>query len=77
MEFIFGKASEAEAFCKAQGWRPDGRAAWRKPDGTPVYFTCFVEQLAAVEPGMTVYVVEPSKEALRVLKNVGAVVVKV
>jgi len=36
-----------------------------------------LEQLAAVEPGMTVYVAEPSKEALRVLKNVGAVVVKV
>jgi hypothetical protein len=77
MEFIFGKSSDAEAFCKAQGWKPDGRAAWRKPDGTVVYFTCFVEQLAAVEAGMTVHVIERSKEAMRVLKKVGAVVVQV
>jgi hypothetical protein len=28
MEFIFGKSCVAEAFCKAQGWKPDGRAAW-------------------------------------------------
>lgn len=77
MEFIFGRASEAEAFCKAQGWKPNSRAAWRKPDGTVVYFTCFVEQLAAVEPGMTVHVINRSKEALRVLKKVGAVFVQV
>jgi len=40
MEFIFGKASEVDVFCQAQGWRPYGRAAWHKPDGTVVYFTC-------------------------------------
>ena len=74
MEFIFGNASEADAYCRTQGWRPDGRAAWRKPDGTVVYFTCFVEQLAAVESGMTVHVVGRPVEALRVLKKVGAVV---
>jgi hypothetical protein len=76
LEFIFGKASEADVFCRSQGWRPYGRAAWRKPDGTVVYFTSMVEQLAAVESGMTVYVLGRPVKALRVLKKVGAVVVQ-
>jgi hypothetical protein len=54
MEFVFGTASEAEAFCQRMRWKPFGRAGWRKPDGTVVYFICFVEQLAAVKLGTTV-----------------------
>jgi hypothetical protein len=78
MEFVFGTASEAEAFCRRMRWKPFGRAAWRKPDGTVVYFICLVEQLAAVKPGTTVYVLGrlPS-EASRKLKKIGAVVVHV
>ena len=51
-------------FIDRSGWKPG------KPDGT-VNFTCFVEQLVGVEPGMIVHVIERSKEALRVLKKVG------
>jgi hypothetical protein len=53
------------------------RAAWRKPDGTVVYFTCFVGQLSAVKLGTTVYVLGRPSEALRKLKKIGAVVVQI
>ena len=57
-------------FIDRSGWKPG------KPDGT-VNFTCFVEQLAAVEPGTTVYVLGRPSEALRKLKKIGAVLVHV
>ena len=77
MEFVFGTASEAEAFCQRMRWKPLGRAAWRKPDGTVIYPICFVEQLAAVEPGRIVHVLGRPSEALRKLKKIGAVVVHI
>jgi hypothetical protein len=39
---------------RGQGWRPYGRARWRKRDGTTVCFICFEEQLAIVRSGATV-----------------------
>ena len=77
VEFLFGTTSgEAEAFCKRMQWKPYGRGAWRKPNGTVVCFTCFIEQLAAVEAGMTVHVLGQHAPALRALRKIGAVIVQ-
>ena len=77
VEFLFGTSSgEAEAFGRRMQWKPYGRGAWRKPDGTVVCFTCFIEQLAAVKAGMTVHVLGRHDQALRALKRAGAVIVQ-
>ena len=51
------------------GWRPCGRAAWHKPDGTVVHFLCFEEQLAIVGPGATMHVVGKASPELRRFKH--------
>ena len=58
VEYLFAAAfAVADQAARKQGWRPSGRAAWQKPDGTVVCFVCFAEQLAVIPGGATVYVV--------------------
>ena len=45
----------ADQAAREKGWRPSGRSAWLKADGTTVCFICLEEQLAAVPPGTRVY----------------------
>jgi hypothetical protein len=45
----------ADRAARERGWRPSGRAAWLKADGTMVCFICLDEQLAAVPDGVTVH----------------------
>jgi hypothetical protein len=45
----------ADRAARKKGWRPSGRAAWLKSDGTTVYFICFEEQLAVVPAGVKVH----------------------
>ena len=47
--------SIADQAARKRGWRPSGRAAWLKSDGTMVCFICFEEQLAAVPAGARVH----------------------
>jgi hypothetical protein len=49
------RADKAEAFARAKGWRPSGRAAWLKADGTTVYFISLEAQLAAVPAGTKIH----------------------
>jgi hypothetical protein len=56
IEYLFAASvTIADQAARKQGWRPSGRAAWQKCDGTIVYFICFEEQLAAVPAGVTVH----------------------
>ena len=58
VEYLFAAAlSVADQAARKQGWRPSGRTAWQKPNGTIVYFVCLAEQLAVIPAGATVYVV--------------------
>ena len=38
------EAPTADSTARKQGWRPCGRAAWHKPDGTVVHLICFADQ---------------------------------
>jgi hypothetical protein len=70
VEYLFAAAfSVADHAARKQGWRPCGRAAWLKPDGTSVLFICLAEQLAAVPAGATVHVVGKLSSELRRMKT--------
>lgn len=70
VEYVFASdIAMADRAVRKQGWRPVGRADWLKPDGTEVRFICIVEQLAAIQPGMTVHVVGDAPLELRRLKG--------
>jgi hypothetical protein len=76
VEYVFADhVVHAEALARGQGWRPYGRAQWRKRDGTVVYFLSLVVQLEIVSPGETVHVIGHASEPLRVLKRKKAVAV--
>jgi hypothetical protein len=56
VEYLFAASiSIAVQAARKRGWRPSGRAAWLKTDGTMVCFICFEEQLAAVPAGAKVH----------------------
>jgi hypothetical protein len=57
------KCQVADNAARKRGWRPAGRAAWLKADGTTVLFVCFEEQLAALPAGVRVHVVGRQKPA--------------
>ena len=67
VEYLFAASfSVGDQAARKQGWRPCGRAAWQKADGTSVFLICLAEQLAAVPAGVTVHVVgKPSFELRR------------
>jgi hypothetical protein len=70
VEYLFAAAfTVADQAARKQGWRPCGRAAWNKADGTSVYFICLAEQLAAVPAGATVHVIGNAFPELRRLKR--------
>ena len=60
----------ARAAARKQGWQDRGRATWIKRDGIEVSYIGLVEQLAIVEPGMTVHVVGKVPRDLRRPKGV-------
>ena len=56
IEYLFATSvTVADCAARKKGWRPAGRAAWLKADGTTVCFICFEEQLAAVPAGVKVH----------------------
>ena len=70
VEYLFAASvMTADQAARTRGWRPRGRTAWHKPDGTEVRFIGLVEQLAIIEPGMTVHVVGKAPRELRRLKR--------
>lgn len=76
VEYVFADHVDyADAVAHGQGWRPYGRAQWRKRDGTVVYFLCLIVQLEIVSAGEIVHVIGEATEALRVLKRRKAAVV--
>jgi hypothetical protein len=59
VEYLFAASFyAADQDARQRGWRPSGRAAWLKADGTTVCFICLDEQLAAVPAGVTVHRVD-------------------
>jgi hypothetical protein len=55
-EYLFAASvTIGDQAARNKGWRPNGRAAWQKRDGTTVCFICFEEQLAAVPAGVKVH----------------------
>jgi hypothetical protein len=47
IEYLFAATvSVAAHAARRRGWRPSGRSAWLKADGTMVCFICLEEQLA-------------------------------
>jgi hypothetical protein len=66
IEYLFAATvALADAAARKQGWRPTGRTAWLKVDGTIVCFICLAEQLAVVPDGATVHVVGKPPADLR------------
>jgi hypothetical protein len=62
VEFLYApRIDTAEAFARTEGWRPSGRAAWLKADGTTVYFISLDVQLAAVPAGTKIHRVARSR----------------
>jgi hypothetical protein len=56
IEYLFAASvTIADQAARKKGWRPAGRAAWLKSDGTTVCFICYEEQLAAVPAGAKVH----------------------
>ena len=56
VEYLFAVSlTVADQTARKKVWRPSGRAAWLKADGTMVCFICFEEQLAAVPDGVKVH----------------------
>src|SRR5262245_35235704 len=56
VEFLFAVSIHiADQAARKRGWRPSGRAAWLKADGTMVCFICFEEQLAGIPAGARVH----------------------
>jgi hypothetical protein len=65
VEYLYAASFyKADQDARKRGWRPSGRAAWHKADGTIVCFICLDEQLAAVPHGVTVHRVRLDKRAL-------------
>lgn len=57
VEYLFAaNLTVAGQAARKQGWRPRGRTAWVKQDGTFVFFICFEKQRAAVPAGVKVHV---------------------
>jgi hypothetical protein len=76
VEYVFAAHIEhANAFARAQGWRPGGRTQWLKPDGTVIYFLSLPLQLRIVSAGEVVHIISRSREAMRILKRRGAVAI--
>ena len=66
IEYLFAvSVTVADQAARKQGWRPNGRADWHKPDGTVVHFIYLPEQLAIVPNGATVHVVGKCPAGLR------------
>ena len=63
----------ADAAARREGWRPRGGRQWSRPDGEMVGFIHLTEQLASIEPGMTVYVVGLVPRKLRQMKGVAVI----
>jgi len=58
VEYLFAATlALADQAARKKGWRPRGRTAWVKHDGTIVFFICFEKQRAAVPTGVKVHVV--------------------
>ena len=56
VEYLFAASFYlADQAARKRGWRPSGRTAWQKADGTLVCFICLDEQLAEVPAGVTVH----------------------
>lgn len=56
IEYLFASSiTLADQTARKRGWRPRGRAAWLKGDGTVVCFICFEEQLAGLPAGVKVH----------------------
>jgi hypothetical protein len=56
VEYLYASGVDAaDAFARTKGWRPAGRAAWLKADGTTVYLISLEAQLAAVPAGAKVH----------------------
>jgi hypothetical protein len=55
VEYLFAASFYLADQAARKRWRPSGRAAWLKADGTMVCFICLDEQLAAVPEGVTVH----------------------
>lgn len=76
VEYLFAPHIEiADAFARAKGWRPYGRAQWQKRNGTVVYFLSLLVQLEIVSAGEIVHIIGDAPEPLRALKRRKAVVV--
>jgi len=66
IEYLFAASvTIADKAARRQRWRPTGRTAWLKADGTIVCFICLAEQLAVVPDGATVHVVGKRPAGLR------------
>jgi hypothetical protein len=56
IEYLFAASvTIADRAARKNGWRPAGRAAWLKADGTTVCFICLEEQVAAVPAGVKIH----------------------
>ena len=56
VEYLYAPGVDAaEAFARTKGWRPSGRAAWLKADGTTVYLIALEAQLAAIPASAKVH----------------------
>jgi hypothetical protein len=77
IEYLFAVSiTIADQAARKKGWRPSGRAAWLKADGTMVCFICFEEQLEIVGAGQTVHVVgNPPAQLLRPLKRCAVIAI--
>ena len=66
VEYLFAVSlAVADKAARQQGWHPNGRADWYKPDGTLVCFLGLAEQLAVVPHGATVHVVGERPAGIR------------
>ena len=46
VEYVFASSvTDADQVARKRGWRPWGRAAWHKSDGTVVYYIFFAGNL--------------------------------
>ena len=58
VEYLFAAdLPMADRAARKQGWHPQGRTGWIKPDGNTVVFISFVEQLAVIRKDVTIYFV--------------------
>ena len=56
VEYVFASSvTNADQVARKWGWRPWGRTAWHKSDGTVVYYIFFRGQLADIPAGAKVH----------------------